>query len=98
MSNNDSRVLVGDIAEFEALSLTRLCELCGAESSLIEALVEEGVLEVASGAEPRFAGAALRRARMAVRLQRDLGVNAAGVAVVIELLERIETLEGRLGR
>jgi chaperone modulatory protein CbpM len=99
MSNNESRVLIGDIAEErEALSLTRLCELCGAEGGLIEELVEEGVLEVASSTELRFAGTALRRARIAVRLRRDLGVNTAGVAIVIDLLERIETLEVRLGR
>ena len=99
MSNHESRVLIGDIAEdAETLSLARLCELCGGERSLIEELVEEGVLEVTSTTELCFAGNALRRARLAVRLQRDLGVNAAGVAVVIELLERIETLERRFGR
>jgi chaperone modulatory protein CbpM len=99
MSNNNVRVLVGDIAEEqESLSLARLCELCDGQASLIEELVEEGVLEVASAAEPRFAGTALRRARLAVRLQRDLGVNTAGVAIVIDLLERIATLESRFGR
>jgi len=99
MSNNHVRVLVGEIAEEqESLSLARLCELCDGEASLIEELVDEGVLEVASAGEPRFAGTALRRARLAVRLQRDLGVNTAGVAIVIDLLERIETLESRFGR
>ena len=98
MANDESRVLTGDIAEEqETLSLARLCELCGGDGSLIEELVEEGVLEISSLAGPRFAGTALRRARLAVRLQRDLGVNTAGVAVVIELLERIETLESRFG-
>jgi chaperone modulatory protein CbpM len=99
MSNHDVRVLVGDIAEEEeALSLARLCELCGAESAVIEELVQEGVIEVSPDAEPHFAGTALRRARIAVRLQRDLGVNTAGVAIVIDLLERIEVLESRFGR
>lgn len=99
MSNNESRVLIGDIAEDEeALSLARLCELCGADSAVIEELVEEGVIEASADGDARFAGTALRRARIAVRLQRDLGVNTAGVAIVIDLLERIETLESRLGR
>jgi chaperone modulatory protein CbpM len=99
MSNNISGVLVGDIAEEqEMLSLARLCELCGAGSGLIEELVAEGVIEVSPGPDTRFAGTALRRARIAVRLQRDLGVNTAGVAVVIDLLERIEVLEGLRGR
>lgn len=87
-------VIVGHIVEEEApLSLAQLCALCGAGRAQILALVEEGVLEMTSPAEPRFAGTALRRAKIALRLQRDLGVNTAGVAVVIELLERIEMLE-----
>ncbi len=99
MSNNESRVLTGDIAEDEeALSLARLCELCGADSGVIQELVEEGVIEASADGNARFAGTVLRRARLAVRLQRDLGVNTAGVAIVIDLLERIEVLEGRLGR
>jgi hypothetical protein len=31
-----------------------------------------------------------------VRLQRDLGVNLEGTAVIVELLERIESLEHEL--
>ncbi|RYG63263.1 MerR family transcriptional regulator, partial [bacterium] len=53
-------------------------------------LVDEGVLEPES--------LSLQRARLALRLQRDLGVNVAGTALVIELLERIASLERRLQR
>jgi len=99
MTNQESSVLIGYIAEEEeTLTLTRLCELCGAESNLILELVEEGVLEVTSPTQQEFPGTALHRARLAVRLQRDLGVNTAGVAIVIDLLERIEMLESRFGR
>ena len=98
MTTDDSSVLVGGIVEQEeTLSLARLSELCGAGHNQILELVEEGVLETTPSEEPLFTGTALRRARLAMRLQRDLGVNTAGVAVVIELLERIETLEQRFG-
>jgi chaperone modulatory protein CbpM len=40
----------------------------------------------------------LRRARLALRLQRDLDLNGAGAALVIVLLERIEDLEAQLRR
>ena len=42
--------------------------------------VEEGVLTVIEdrATEWRFSGAALRRARIALRLERDLGINLAG--------------------
>ena len=43
----------------------------------------------------RFSGSALRRAATAQRLTRDLGLNAAGVALALDLLEEIETLRIR---
>jgi hypothetical protein len=48
-------------------------------------LVEEGVLSVVQmdASEWRFSGAALRRARIALRLERDLGLNLPGVALAI---------------
>jgi chaperone modulatory protein CbpM len=53
-----------------------------------------GVISVIEmdAAEWRFSGAQLRRARIALRLERDLGVNAAGVALALELLEELEQL------
>jgi chaperone modulatory protein CbpM len=46
----------------------------------------------------RFDGVSLRRARTALRLNHDLELNAAGVALVLDLLERIDQLESRLRR
>jgi chaperone modulatory protein CbpM len=71
------------------------------ERHIVE-LVEEGVLSVIEidTTEWRFSGAALRRARIALRLERDLGINAPGVALVLELLEELEQLrrERRIGQ
>ena len=44
----------------------------------------------------RFTGEQMRRARMAARLQGDLGINLAGVAVALQLLDEIEELRERL--
>lgn len=44
----------------------------------------------------RFHGNALPRARVALRLARDLELDASGVALVLELLDRIDRLESRL--
>ena len=63
----------------------------------MDELVDQGIIETRSRTELRFSGTALRRARTALRLQHDLGVNAAGAALVVDLLERIESLERRLG-
>jgi chaperone modulatory protein CbpM len=46
----------------------------------------------------RFSGTHLRRATVALRLQRDLGVNLAGAALALELLDELDTLRARLGK
>jgi chaperone modulatory protein CbpM len=96
MTLQQSVVLVGRIVEDEGeLSLEQLSSLCEVERQRIVELVDEGVIEARSITELRFGGECLRRARIALRLQRDLGVNVAGVALALQLMERIEELEQR---
>ena len=80
------------------LTLAELTRACAVHAELIIELVEEGVL-APIGREPhrwRFTGAHMRRARMALRLQRDLGVNLAGAALALQLLDEVEALRARL--
>ncbi|MFO7324302.1 MAG: chaperone modulator CbpM [Pseudomonadota bacterium] len=87
------------LGEDQEWTLEQVCGLFAVERQWILELVEQGVLAPLTVAgEPRFGGDALRRARIAVRLHRDLGVNAAGTALALELLERIEMLERELAR
>jgi len=98
MTKRDQPFLVGQIVEQElTLTLDELSGVCAVERQRIVELVEHGLLEPLGGAEQRVGGEAVRRARTALRLQRDLGLNAAGAALVVELLERIDVLEARLG-
>ena len=93
--------LTGFILEEQTeLTLGDLCRACAVESSSIMELVEEGVLTPAGEApgQWRFTGLHLHRARVAARLQRDLGVNLAGAALALELLEEMEVLRARLRR
>ena len=98
-SENMLPQLAGTILDEEApLTLAELTRACAAHAELIIELVEEGVLAPV-GREPhrwRFTGAHLRRARVAVHLQRDLGVNLAGAALALQLLDEIEALRARL--
>jgi chaperone modulatory protein CbpM len=74
-----------------------LSRLCSVDRTYIVELVEEGVLSVTEvESEWRFAGAALRRARMAMRLQRDLEINLPGVALALQLMEELEHLRHQL--
>lgn len=76
-------------AVLETLTLPDLCRFCQVEQTWVIELVEHGVL-TPRGSETenwRFQGASIARAKKASRLRRDLGINVAGVALVLELLE-----------
>ncbi|MEX0301860.1 MAG: chaperone modulator CbpM [Leisingera sp.] len=78
-----------------SLSLEELCRFCQAERNWVIELVELGVLEPEGGSIQnwQFHSVSIARAKKARRLNRDLGVNAAGVALVLDLLaERDEML------
>jgi len=88
-----------DIVEHESqLTIRDLCRMCTADREHIVELVEEGILEGTqdAGGEWRFRGDSLRRALLALRLQRDLELNLAGVALAVELLEEREQLRRAL--
>jgi chaperone modulatory protein CbpM len=97
MTAQSLTVIVGSIVEDDtALGVEELCQLCAVERSFIFELMDEGAIEGRPLDAPRFEGESLRRARIAARLRRDLGINAAGSALVLELLERLTEMEGRL--
>ncbi|MCO5101524.1 MAG: chaperone modulator CbpM [Burkholderiaceae bacterium] len=52
----------------------------------------------AARAQWRFSGAALRRARLAMNLARDLEVNPPGVALALDLIDEIQALRAKLHR
>jgi len=84
--------------EQTGLTLADICRACAVHAEYIIELVEEGVL-VPVGREPvywRFSGAHMHRAAVALRLQRDLGINLAGVALALQLLDEIEALRARI--
>jgi chaperone modulatory protein CbpM len=88
-------VIVEDNIQFTLIELSRACQTDSAQ--LVE-LVEEGAL-VPLGNDAsnwRFDGSALRRACTALRLTRDLHLNAAGVALVLDLLDEVDALSSRL--
>ena len=91
--------LMEDITE---LTLEDLCRACAAQADIIIELVSEGVIDTA-GTPPnqppdqwRFTGLHLHRAKVAMRLHRDLGVNFAGAALALELMDELQVLKARL--
>lgn len=100
MADATYHVLTGRVLD-ETVTFT-LAELSGAcrvrEEQIID-LVEEGVVEPdARQPDWIFPATELRRVHRALRLQRDLEINPAGVALVLDLLEEVEALRARLGK
>lgn len=86
------------LEEQVGLTLDDLRRACGVQTEILVELVEEGVLTPIGEAPEvwRFTGVHLRHARVAIRLQRDLGVNTAGAALALQLMEELESLRGQL--
>ncbi|MFT5786030.1 MAG: chaperone modulatory protein CbpM [Ascidiaceihabitans sp.] len=83
----------------DALSLHELCRFCQADEAWIIELVQHGVLEP-NGTNYEtwhFQGRNIVRAKKAHRLNHDLGINVAGVAMVLELLDERDALLRQLG-
>ena len=90
------------LEEQTELTLADLCRACAAEADRIIELVNEGVLAPADAPSSHppdqwhFSGVHLQRARVALRLQNDLGINLAGSALALELLDELDSLRTRL--
>lgn len=101
MNQTTTTYLQAQVVEDEIeLTLVELSQACDAPQEQVTLWVLEGVLEP-RGRQPqewRFGGAALRRARLAMRLMRDLEINPAGVALALDLLDEIAALETQLKR
>jgi chaperone modulatory protein CbpM len=99
MSSSEDQALPGAIFEESAvLTVKDLSRMCAVDERHIVEFVEEGVLNVVeiNTSEWHFTGTALRRARLALRLERDLELNLAGVALALELMEELEHLRREL--
>jgi chaperone modulatory protein CbpM len=100
MSTSGNQPLPGDIfEESELLTVAELSRICAVDERHIVELIEEGVISVVEigTTEWRFSGTALRRTRLALRLERDLELNLAGVALALDLMEEVERLRRALG-
>lgn len=97
-ANNHSKLTGPVFDESSEITIIELCRVCAVDSRLVDELIAEGILEPRRGdrGSPTLPYSSVRRTRMVVRMQRDLGVNLAGAAVALDLLERIHRLQSQL--
>jgi chaperone modulatory protein CbpM len=101
MGDRKKSVTTVELLEVDVeFTLSEMCHACGVESVEVVKLVDEGVLEPTGSNRNRwrFPGVSLQRARKALRLQQDLGVNAAGAALALELIDELDRLRTEMKR
>lgn len=100
MTRRPISLFTGHVVEDVQLSFGELCRACGLSAEQVYDLIDEGIIEPI-GRDParwRFSGICIRRIRVALRLQRGLGVNPAGAALALDLMDEIERMRIRLRR
>jgi chaperone modulatory protein CbpM len=82
----------------EPLTFDVVANIVGAKRSLVVQLVQHGLIETLDTGtdEPHLPRHAVVRIRRMQRLRRDLGVNFAGAAIILDLVGRIEQLNREL--
>ena len=74
------------------LTIEELCQLCEVDITWIESLQAHGAFS--SG----YTATTMIRVRKARRLEQDLGLNVPSLALVLDLLDQIDALQGELAR
>ncbi len=101
MTERDTKVLSGSIFdETTEITIAELCEVCSIDIRQVDEMINEGILEPTGGRyeKRRVPHSSIRCTRTVVHMQRDLGVNLAGAALILDLLDRIENLQDQLRR
>jgi DNA-binding transcriptional MerR regulator len=98
MPNNQTHALTLWRTEHSLLTLEDLAHAAGMTPELVDTLVRFRLVEPSSNTTsyPLFPISSVERLKRILRLRYDLGVNLAGVAVILEMTERIEELKREL--
>lgn len=91
-------IVVADYTEETILSLEEICQGCHIDSNFIIELIEYDIIHsnLKPANEHTFTLSQLKRIKTAHRLQQDLKVNLAGIAVILDLLDELEELRSRM--
>jgi len=80
-------------------TLTEVAHRTGLHPDLIERFISLGLIEFTGNTddgEPIFDSEVIPVLKRILRLRNELGVNYAGIGVILELMSRLEALEARI--
>lgn len=97
-SNEDYDVDILD--ENIHLSINEISQICNVHMEHITEMVAHGLISpIDDKLHPwHFSGNAVKRSLVTLRLQRDLNINLAGIALILDLMEEVEQLRQELKR
>lgn len=98
---SQSEIITAYVVDDEAcLTLEQLCAACAVEPIWVIHHVEEGLLSPLTGPVDnwRFSSACLTRTRRIRALERDFDAVPELAALMVDLLEEVETLRARVRR
>jgi chaperone modulatory protein CbpM len=90
-------VIIADLSQSAPLTLEELCETGQIPHEFIQDLIEFEIVQPDQDEAEQllFDEIQIHRIKTALRLQRELEVNMAGIAVVLDLLDELETLRSK---
>jgi chaperone modulatory protein CbpM len=80
------------------LSGEELAAAAGVTPSRLARLVRIGLVEPTTPGSNEFSASTAVRLKRMLRLQRDLGVNLVGAAIIVDLVERFDRVNARTNR
>lgn len=83
------------VEENFSLTINEVCHSLGIEKKWVFEIIDEGIVYPLSSknSQPIFDQKAITRLKTSLNLQRDLGINISGIALVLDLLDEIETIK-----
>lgn len=99
MNQHNKPTTTDDSEQWFTLSLQEITQTFGVTRTMIIEIIEEGIIPMPdqNPDDWQFDTEAFRRIRTTLHLHHDLGVNLAGAALVLELLQEIEHLRAAVG-
>jgi chaperone modulatory protein CbpM len=99
VTENTSPSIVSEIVEDSAMcTLADLCLSCNVNPDWVAGLVEHGVIKAVgqTRSDWAFTTISIVRVAKAKRLERDLGLNLPGIALVLDLLDQLDEMRSHL--
>ena len=90
-------VVIANYSQESLFTFDEMCEICNTSTDAINELIAYEIIHPKQASQGQWIIniADLQRAKTALRLQRDLEVNLAGVALVLDLLDELEELRAQ---